>query len=154
MKIVDVIIHKLVVTMKPDTVHSSGIQDTLCAPDPITGRVMNFHEFPKWIIELVADSGAAANVAPKHAFPGVLKPNACSKSEKYVVSASKERVYILDEKSVAIRTQEGRMKMVTFQIADVGKILLSVKKAADQDNTRIPLQTFGLPYRVFCFRHE
>ena len=57
MKIVDVIIHKLVVPMKPDTVHSSGIQDTLCAPDPITGRVMNFHEFPKWIIELVADSG-------------------------------------------------------------------------------------------------
>ena len=65
MRIVDVVIHKLVVPMKPDTVHSSGIKDTLCAPDPVTGRVMNFHEFPKWIIELVADNGIAGLGEPR-----------------------------------------------------------------------------------------
>ncbi len=43
--------------MKPGTVHSAGIEDRLCAPDPITGRELNFWEFPKWIVELVADTG-------------------------------------------------------------------------------------------------
>ena len=43
--------------MKPDSVHSPGVQDKLCAPDPISGRSLNFWEFPKWIIELVADNG-------------------------------------------------------------------------------------------------
>ena len=57
MKIVDVKIHKVVVPIKPDTVHSEGVEDKLCAPDPITGRSLNFYEFPKWIIELVADNG-------------------------------------------------------------------------------------------------
>lgn len=57
MKIVDVRIHQLIVPMKPDTVHSEGVDDKLCAPDPITGRSANFWEFPKWIVELVADNG-------------------------------------------------------------------------------------------------
>lgn len=57
MKIIDVHIHKVVVPMKPHTVHSPGIEDKLCAPDPVSGRSLNFWEFPKWIIELVADNG-------------------------------------------------------------------------------------------------
>ncbi|MFM1550374.1 MAG: hypothetical protein ACKJSG_13310 [Lentisphaeria bacterium] len=57
MKIVDVRIHKIIVPMKPDTVHSTGVDDKLCAPDPETGRSLSFWEFPKWIIELVADNG-------------------------------------------------------------------------------------------------
>jgi muconate cycloisomerase len=57
MKIVDVRIHELLVPMKPDTVHSEGVDDKLCAPDPLSGRSANFWEFPKWIIELVADNG-------------------------------------------------------------------------------------------------
>ena len=57
MKIVDVHIHKIVVPMKPDTVHSPGVEDKLCASDPVSGRSLNFWEFPKWIIELVADNG-------------------------------------------------------------------------------------------------
>lgn len=57
MKIVDVRIHKIIVPMKPDTVHSPGVEDKLCAPDPVSGRSLNFWEFPKWIIEVVADSG-------------------------------------------------------------------------------------------------
>ncbi|MBN2292337.1 MAG: hypothetical protein JXM70_07925, partial [Pirellulales bacterium] len=57
MKIVEVRIHKLIVPMKPDTVHSPGVEDRLCAPDPFSGQVANFWEFPKWIIELVSNNG-------------------------------------------------------------------------------------------------
>ena len=57
MKIAEVKIHKVIVPMRPSTVHSPGVDDKLCAPDPFTGRSLNFDEFPKWIIELVADNG-------------------------------------------------------------------------------------------------
>lgn len=65
MQISDVRIHKLVVPMKPDSVHSSGVDDRLCAADPITGRTANFWEFPKWIIELVADDGTVGLGEPR-----------------------------------------------------------------------------------------
>jgi muconate cycloisomerase len=65
MKIADVRIHKLIVPMKPDTVHSAGVSDKLCAPDPISGRSLNFWEFPKWIIELVADNGLVGLGEPR-----------------------------------------------------------------------------------------
>ncbi len=65
MKIVDVKIHKLIVPMKPDTVHSPGVEDPLCAPDPVTGRRANFWEFPKWIIELIADDGTIGLGEPR-----------------------------------------------------------------------------------------
>ena len=57
MKIVDVRIHQVIVPMRPGVVHSEGVEDKLCAPDPVTGRSLNFWEFPKWIIELEADNG-------------------------------------------------------------------------------------------------
>ena len=65
MKIVDVRIHKLVVPMRPGAVHSEGVEDKLCAPDPVTGRSLNFWEFPKWIIELVADNGLVGLGEPR-----------------------------------------------------------------------------------------
>jgi L-alanine-DL-glutamate epimerase-like enolase superfamily enzyme len=65
MRIVDVQIHKLIVPMKPDTVHSPGVEDRLCAPDPLTGRCANFWEFPKWIIEIVADDGMVGLGEPR-----------------------------------------------------------------------------------------
>jgi len=65
MKIADVKIHKLVVPMKPDTVHSPGVDDPLCAEDPVTGRRANFWEFPKWIIELIADDGTVGLGEPR-----------------------------------------------------------------------------------------
>lgn len=65
MKIVEVKIHKLIVPMKPDTVHSAGVLDKLCAPDPVTGRTANFWEFPKWIIELIADNGLVGLGEPR-----------------------------------------------------------------------------------------
>jgi muconate cycloisomerase len=51
--------------MKPDSVHSEGVADKLCAPDPISGRSLNFWEFPKWIIELVADDGLVGLGEPR-----------------------------------------------------------------------------------------
>lgn len=57
MKIVDVHIHAVIVPMQPGAVHSEGVEDKLCAADPVSGRSKNFWEFRKWIIELVADNG-------------------------------------------------------------------------------------------------
>lgn len=65
MKIIDVRIHKVVVPMRPGAVHSAGVEDKLCAPDPVTGRALNFWEFPKWIIELVADNGLVGLGEPR-----------------------------------------------------------------------------------------
>ena len=65
MKIVDVKIHQVIVPMKPGAVHSAGVEDKLCAPDPISGRSRNFWEFPKWIIELVADNGLVGLGEPR-----------------------------------------------------------------------------------------
>ncbi len=56
---------KVVVPMRPDTVHSSGISDPLCAPDPVSGRVANFWEFPKWIILMHADNGLTGLGEPR-----------------------------------------------------------------------------------------
>ena len=65
MKIVAVDLHQVIVPMKPDTVHSAGVEDPLCAPDPIPGRRLNFWEFPKWIIELRADNGLVGLGEPR-----------------------------------------------------------------------------------------
>lgn len=62
---------KVIVPMRPDTVHSSGVTDPLCAPDPVSGRVANFWEFPKWIILLHADNGLTGLGEPRR---GDLEP--------------------------------------------------------------------------------
>lgn len=63
---------KVVVPMKPDTVHSEGVNDTLCAPDPVSGRVLNFYEFPKWILLLHADNGLVGLGEPRRGDLGSL----------------------------------------------------------------------------------
>lgn len=65
MKIEDVKLHKVVVPVKPDTFNSPSIDDNLCAPDPITGRVLSVPEFPKWIVELIADNGLTGLGEPR-----------------------------------------------------------------------------------------
>ncbi|MCE7987071.1 MAG: hypothetical protein DYG89_38350 [Caldilinea sp. CFX5] len=71
MRIEQVEFIKVIVPMRPDTVHSSGITDPLCAPDPVSGRVANFWEFPKWIILLHADNGLTGLGEPRR---GDLEP--------------------------------------------------------------------------------
>ena len=65
MKIAEVKFHKVIVPMKPDTVHSPGVDDKLCAPDAYSGRALNFYEFPKWIIEVIADDGTVGLGEPR-----------------------------------------------------------------------------------------
>lgn len=65
MKIAEVKFHKVIVPMKPDTVHSPGVEDKLCAPDQFSGRSLNFYEFPKWFIELIADDGTVGLGEPR-----------------------------------------------------------------------------------------
>ncbi len=65
MKIADVRIHELIVPMKPEAVHSPGVADPLCDPDPLTGRTSNFWEFSKWIVELEADDGTIGVGEPR-----------------------------------------------------------------------------------------
>ena len=36
--------------MKPGAVYSEGVEDKLCAIDPVSGRSTNFWGCPKWII--------------------------------------------------------------------------------------------------------
>lgn len=71
MKIERIEFLQVIVPMRPDTVHSEGIDDPLCAPDPVTGRIANFWEFPKWIILLHADNGLTGLGEPRR---GDLKP--------------------------------------------------------------------------------
>jgi muconate cycloisomerase len=65
MKIERIDFFQVVVPMRPETVHSAGVDDTLCAPDPVTGRVANFWEFPKWIVRLHADNGLVGLGEPR-----------------------------------------------------------------------------------------
>jgi L-alanine-DL-glutamate epimerase-like enolase superfamily enzyme len=65
MKITEVRLHSVIVPMRPATVHSEGVRDKLCAPDPVSGRSLNFWEFPKWIVELVTDTGAVGLGEPR-----------------------------------------------------------------------------------------
>ena len=81
MKITDVILHKVVVPMRPSAVHSEGVEDKLCAPDPVTGRSLNFWEFPKWIVELVADNGLVGLGEPRR---GDLYAPFCAYAEQII----------------------------------------------------------------------
>ncbi|MFH1569770.1 MAG: mandelate racemase/muconate lactonizing enzyme family protein [Gemmatimonadota bacterium] len=72
MRIAEVRIHQVIVPMKPDAVHSPGVEDKLCAPDPVTGRSANFWEFPKWIVELVGDDGTVGLGEPRRGDLGAL----------------------------------------------------------------------------------
>jgi muconate cycloisomerase len=81
MKIERVDYFKIVVPMKPDTVHSEGVDDPLCAPDAVSGRVMNFWEFPKWFIRLHADNGLVGLGEPRR---GDLEPLLRATGERLV----------------------------------------------------------------------
>jgi L-alanine-DL-glutamate epimerase-like enolase superfamily enzyme len=65
MKIVDVRQHAVVVPMKSGAVHSVDVEDHLCSSDPISGRRMNFWDFPKWIIEVECDNGLVGLGEPR-----------------------------------------------------------------------------------------
>ena len=86
-------------------------------------------------ITLTIDSGAGNNVAPKNAFPWIkLQENDDSRSGRFYTTANGKRVYVMGEKVVTIKTMEGVIKKMKFQIADVTRILASVGKITGAGN--------------------
>ena len=75
------------------------------------------------------DSGAADNALPPSILPEIpIKESPGSRAGKCYVSASGGRIPNLGEKVVRIRMQNGSIKTIKFQIADVSKTLVSVLK--------------------------
>ena len=86
-------------------------------------------------ITVTADSGAGNNVAPKDAFPWIkLEENDDSRNGRYYTTANGKRVYVLGQKTIVIKTKEGIMKTMVFQICDVTRILASVGKIMKAGN--------------------
>ena len=96
-------------------------------------------------IVVTVDSGAGANVAPKDAFPWIeLQENDDSRSGRYYTTANGKRVYVLGEKTIIITSKEGVVKKMKFQIADVTRILASVRKITKAGNKVTMHKTGGL----------
>ena len=86
-------------------------------------------------ITVTADSGAGNNVAPKNAFPWIkLEENDDSRNGRYYTTANGKRVYVLGQKTIVIKTREGIMKTMVFQICDVTRIPASVGKIMQAGN--------------------
>ena len=84
---------------------------------------------------LTMDSGAGNNVAPRDAFPWAkLEPNDDSRAGKYYLAANGKKVYVLGEKVITMKMEDGVVKRIRFQIADVTRILVSVGKVTKAGN--------------------
>jgi hypothetical protein len=86
-------------------------------------------------ITITIDSGAGNSVAPRHAFPSVeLQQNEDSRNGRYYTTANGKKVYVLGEKNVVIKSKEGVVKKMKYQICDVTRILGSVGKITKAGN--------------------
>ena len=86
-------------------------------------------------ISVTIDSGAGNNVAPKNSFPWIpMQENEDSRRGRYYTTANGKKVYVLGEKVVTIRSKEGIIKKMKFQICDVTRILGSVGKITKANN--------------------
>ena len=95
-------------------------------------------------VTVTVDSGAANNVAPKNAFLWIkLEENEDSRNGRFYTTANGKRVYVLGEKTVTIKTKEGIVKKIKFQICDVTRILISVGKITKADNEVVMSKTGG-----------
>lgn len=91
---------------------------------------------PGWVkIEAHVDSGAADNVLAKQLFPAVkLRPSEGSKSHRQFVTASGARLPNMGEKVVGFQTKQGENRRIVFQVTDVTRPLISVKKIMKAGN--------------------
>ena len=86
-------------------------------------------------ITITIDSGAGNNVAPKLAFPSVeMQQNEDSRNGRYYTTANGKPAYVLGEKVVLIRSKEGALKKMKFQMCDVTRVLGSVSKITKANN--------------------
>jgi hypothetical protein len=108
---------------------------TAAAAAAAAEEILNFQGTCWEPITITVDSGAGNNVAPKNAFPWAkLEENEDSRRGRYYTTANGKRVYVLGQKTITVRTANGKMKRMTFQIADVTRILASVTKIAKAGN--------------------
>ena len=89
-----------------------------------------------WIkVESVVDSGAAAPVAPPTMAPHVqVVPSEGSKRGQKWTTASKHKIPNLGEQHLHACTESGNPTDVLFQIAEVGKPLVSVSAICEKGN--------------------
>ena len=93
-------------------------------------------EGKRWIkVESVVDSGAAAPVAPPTMAPHVqIVPSEGSKRGQKWTSASKHKIPNLGQQQIHACTESGSPTDVMFQIAEVGKPLVSVSAICEKGN--------------------
>ena len=90
----------------------------------------------RWIkVESVVDSGAAAPVAPPTMAPHVqIEESEGSKRGQKWTSASKHKLKNLGQQRIHAATESGNPTDVLFQIAEVGKPLVSVSAICERGN--------------------
>ena len=90
----------------------------------------------RWIkVESVVDSGAAAPVAPPSMAPHVqVEESEGSKRGQKWTSASKHTLKNLGQQRIHAATETGNPTDVLFQIAEVGKPLVSVSAICERGN--------------------
>ena len=90
----------------------------------------------RWIkVESVVDSGAAAPVAPPSMAPNVqVVPSEGSRRGQKWTTASKHKISNLGQQRIHACTESGNPTDVLFQIAEVGKPLVSVSALCEKGN--------------------
>ncbi len=84
----------------------------------------------------VLDSGAVDNVAPIGEFKHVkIRPSARSKAGKGFVSATGQPIKNHGEQNITLMTNQGQMRRIVFQVANVRRPLVSVKRVVQAGNS-------------------
>ena len=78
---------------------------------------------------MIVDSGASETVIPEYRLPGYpLIPTTASKDGLEYTAANGKKIPNLGEKQAVVRTGDGSIKCIRFQVCDVTKILASVSR--------------------------
>ena len=103
----------------------------------LTGALMPLCSSTEWeYVEAVLDSGATVTVIPAHVGQGYeIVPSAASKAGVMYEIANGEEIPNLGEKLMAIVTDDGAWKGLVAQVADVSKMLQSVRSLVKAGHT-------------------
>ena len=89
-----------------------------------------------------SDSGAADTVAPEELFQDYpLKPSPGSIADLWYVGAGGQRIKNRGQRTVLVMTKEKKLKWITVQVAAVKKMLISVSKNNESDNSVVYRKT-------------
>ena len=103
----------------------------------LSGALMPLCSSTEWeYVEAVLDSGAIVTVIPAHVGQGYeIVPSAASKAGVMYEIANGEEIPNLGEKLMAIVTDDGAWKRLVAQVADVSKMLQSVRALVKAGHT-------------------